>query len=152
MQEHKQLANQIDSGSSWARRHGWKSLWSAAVTGDGQGPSSGVALFVRDGLGLRAPDSGAIISPARAVAGIVEVPGQPTFLVMAAYFHDCQDLSDSNIDILCSCLSLGEGLGFPFLLGADFNMEPEKLLSGGLGGQKSVQLLVPEGHTMKSVA
>eukprot|EP00959_Pyramimonas_sp_CCMP1952_P102179 2137355-Pyramimonas_sp.AAC.1 len=31
-------------------------------------------------------------------------------------------------------------------------MEPEKLLSGGLGDQKSIQLLVPEGHTMKSVA
>eukprot|EP00959_Pyramimonas_sp_CCMP1952_P148495 3106788-Pyramimonas_sp.AAC.1 len=67
MQEHKQLQHQLASASSWAIRHGWKSLWAAAVTDSGGGASAGVALFVRESLGLSAPPSGHQIVAGRAL-------------------------------------------------------------------------------------
>eukprot|EP00959_Pyramimonas_sp_CCMP1952_P147673 3090213-Pyramimonas_sp.AAC.1 len=47
LQEHKQFEFQIPSNSSWATRNGWKSLWTAATTGPGGGPSGGAAILVR---------------------------------------------------------------------------------------------------------
>eukprot|EP00959_Pyramimonas_sp_CCMP1952_P369105 7731468-Pyramimonas_sp.AAC.1 len=75
-QEHKQLQHQLVSAPSWAIRHGWKSLWAAAVTASGGGASAGVALFVREALGLSAPPSGHQIVAGRALVGVADIPGQ----------------------------------------------------------------------------
>ena len=50
----------IEDASQWAAKRGWKSIWSAAKPCQQKGPASGgVAILVRDGLGLREADSGA---------------------------------------------------------------------------------------------
>ncbi len=45
----------IPAASAWAKRRGWKSIWSAAKPGPNGGASGGTAVFARDYLGLRYP-------------------------------------------------------------------------------------------------
>jgi hypothetical protein len=80
-QETRIRARDVPMASSWARRHGWKSLWSPAIRGRRGGPAAGVAVFAKDFLGLRAPPMGGqAIYDGRAVAGVVDAPGYRPFL------------------------------------------------------------------------
>eukprot|EP00959_Pyramimonas_sp_CCMP1952_P293517 6138819-Pyramimonas_sp.AAC.1 len=69
MQEHHIFDDQLASASSWSIRHGWKSLFLPADRGPHGGPSAGVAILVRSGLGLHALQSGMDVAKHRAIAG-----------------------------------------------------------------------------------
>ncbi len=72
--------------SNWARRHGWRSIWSPAFTTAKGGTSAGVAIFARDFLGLHFPEADAHeIVPARAVMGVLEAPGRRPMRVFSCY-------------------------------------------------------------------
>ena len=47
-QEHRVWQGQVAEKSAWARRHGWKSIWTAAIAGEHGGASGGTAIFVRE--------------------------------------------------------------------------------------------------------
>ncbi len=66
----------IPAASEWARRRGWKAVWSPARVTENGGTSAGVAIFARDYLGLRYPDNESHeVEPARIVAAVMEIPG-----------------------------------------------------------------------------
>ena len=78
----------IAQHATWAKRLGWKSVWEPAMRNEGasKGGSGGVAIFVRDQLGLRYPSRhGFSWYLARAVAAVVEVPAMRPMLVVSVY-------------------------------------------------------------------
>ncbi len=54
-QETRVRARDIPLASSWALRNGWQSMWSPATRGRRGGSSAGVAVFVKEGIGMRSP-------------------------------------------------------------------------------------------------
>ncbi|CAK0857069.1 unnamed protein product, partial [Prorocentrum cordatum] len=68
----------------------------------------------------------------RCVAGVVQRPGQPKFLVASIYLHDCEQMSDDNVAILSDAMSFLGHSGLPFAMGGDFNPAPEVLLGNGI--------------------
>ena len=70
--------------------------------------------------------------------------GGVSILVVSAYLRDSEGLSESNLGILCKLgAALSSFLG-PFMLGADFQMEPDVLASCDLVSVLSANLVSPE--------
>ena len=130
-QETHVLAGRVPEASQWAKRHGWHSLWAPAIPGKAEPYSSGgVALFVRATLGLRSEGKPDLVE-GRLVRGLVEVPGYPVLAVYSGYFHTGLELQQPNLELLAEVGRDSESLGCPFVLAADFNMEPEVLANAG---------------------
>ena len=71
----------------WARRNGWKTLHAEYQQTDKGGASAGVAILVREWLGLRPArkgPAGHVIRNHRLIAGVVSVPGFRDFLFFQA--------------------------------------------------------------------
>ena len=140
LQEHK-LADpfDIEVASAWALSIGYKSVWQPAVRFESGKASAGVAIFVVSGLGVRpACEKEAADSEGRLVFAMVNMPGFD-LLVASAYLHDSVGLSEANVVELARIgLCLREA-GTHFVVGADWNMQPEVLSEVGyeqkLGGQ-----------------
>lgn len=96
-QEHRLRGERVDEASEWARRQGWKSLWADAAKGDGDGTRGGVAIFVRDSLGLRPPPWGdPVVEEARILAATVEAPGHRPTIYSTMYLEDGTGLAPRN--------------------------------------------------------
>ncbi len=140
------LQGAVPAASQWARRCGWKSLWSPAEPGAGGGPSAGVAIFVREHFGLRYPSVGPHEwRSARAVAGVVEVPSFRPFLVASAYLRHGQGPSRKNVELLGD---IGAGIeaqgdGMQVVDGGDFNMDLADLLLTGFDRRLRAMVLHP---------
>ncbi len=98
-------------------------------------------------MGLRHPDrGGSIISEGHAVAAIVEPPSCRPFVGYAAYFHDGQGLSRSNLELAAAIGSHWQALEddtLQLVLAADFNMEPSVFARAGLADKVWGRLVVP---------
>ncbi|CAK0858886.1 unnamed protein product [Prorocentrum cordatum] len=125
---------------------GWKSRIVPAAPGIGLGTSGGVGIFVRDFLGCHDVSAkvGPTLVPHRAASAIVQIPGGVSILVVSAYLRDSEGLSESNMGILCKLRAELSSLLGPFILGADFQMEPDVLASCDLVSVLSANLVVPE--------
>ncbi len=147
----------IPAASEWAKKNGWKSIWGAATVGPGGGPSAGVAVLVRDYLGLRYPQVGSHVwHDARAVAGVIDAPSFRPLILVSAYLHAGQGPSPANLRILAD---IGEafkaqGEGWQMAMGADANMEPEDLAETGFDRRAKVTLMYPatERGTFRTAA
>ncbi len=146
-QEHRLLADEVADASAWARRHGWRSVWTAAIHGPSGGASAGTAVFARDFCGLRHPDvGGAVIVEGRATSAVIEPPSCRPFMGIAAYYRDGEGLSKGNLELsarigdhICA-----QGPTRPlFAIGADFNMEPEVLGRARLSERLDGRILAP---------
>ncbi len=119
------------AASSWARRNGWKSIWSPAITTDKGGTSAGVALFAREFMGLHFPEIGSHeLVPARAVIGVLEAPGGRPMKIVSCYLkHGC-GASVGNATTLAAIGAAIERCGDDevCVIGADYNMAPSELL------------------------
>ncbi len=124
----------IPAASSWARRHGWQSIWTAATPGPKGGASGGAAIFVREGLGLRYPPSGSYEWwPGRAVAAVADVPGHRPLLLVSVYLMTGIGPAVGNLEVLAGIGQKIEAMEdkYEFVLGGDMNMEPPELAETG---------------------
>ena len=86
-QEVHLLGLDVDYASEWARSRGWKSIVEHAIPGKQEPFSSGgVAIFVRDWLGLSVwPSHPDDCARGRLVSGLLEAPGYGSILLVSAY-------------------------------------------------------------------
>ncbi len=134
VQEHHLAPWQVPAASSWLRRRGWQSLWIPAEPGEGMGWRAGVCICARDPVVLLIPQCGGkLVHDARAIAALVEAPGYRRMLAYAAYLHDGDGLSARNMRILADIGEhiKGNGPDTPFIVAADFQVEPRALAAAG---------------------
>ncbi len=139
-------SSRIPQASAWARRRGWKSLWAPAVRGSGGGMSGGVAIFVRDYLGLRLPQVGDYVwHEARAVAGILEAPGFRPFFIASIYLHSGDGPGARNLAVLSDIGKAirEQGEDWQIIFGGDLNMTPEDLLATGFDREVEASVVYP---------
>ncbi len=147
-QEHRLPPQAIAAASAWARRRGWKSVWTPAVAGAGGGWSAGTAIFARSFLGLRHPAVGSeVVAEGRVTAAVVEAPACRPFLTYSGYLFHGQGPSRANLDLLAAIGQHYEAHGderIPFVIAADFNMSPEAVDRTALPARLSGKLVVPD--------
>ena len=99
-------------------------------------------MFVREGIGTRHGHH--VVEPtARICAAIVTVPGGCDTLMCSTYLQCGAGLSDRNIDVLHS---MGVSLttwNKAFIVGGDFNMEPQVLETSGVAARVSATIVAP---------
>ncbi len=146
-QEHRLFEDAVPAASAWARRKGWKSIWTPATPGPKGGASAGTVVLVRDFVGLRHPDRGsAEVEKGRIAAAIIEPPACRPFMGYSAYFHDGQGLSRANLGIAAAIGAHWQSQEDPslqFVVAADFNMEPATFARAGLSSKLRGRLVVP---------
>ncbi len=123
----------IAAASAWAKKRGWRSIWSPARVTNKGGVSGGVAILARDFMGLHYPAGGPHeLRRSRAVAGTLEAPGnRPIDLVSCYLQHGC-GAADANAAILADIgAAFRSDTDGARIIGGDFNMSPEELLGTG---------------------
>ncbi len=127
-QEHRLPPAAIAAASAWARRKGWKSVWTAAAAGPNGGWSGGTAVMARDFIGLRHPDvGGEVVAEGHATAAVVEAPSTRPFIAYSGYLFHGQGPRKANLDLMATIGEHYEAQGDdrpPCIVAADFNMEP----------------------------
>ena len=105
---------------------GWKALFAPAYLGPAGRPCAGTFVAVRSWIGLSVPMglAGPTVVEHRAVWGKIEIPGLEPFVAISAYLHDSVGLARCNLDVLSEIGAAATAVAMPFLIGADFNMEP----------------------------
>ncbi len=139
----------VAAASAWARRHGWKSVWSPAVTTDKGGTSAGVAVFARAFLGLHYPSGGPHeICASRAVAAILEIPGQRPILVASCYLVQGIGAAEENKTILAKVGAACKGCGDDMvcITGGDHNMEPAEIVGTGFDREADLTLFYADSE------
>ncbi len=124
----------VPAASAWAKRHGWKSVWTAANPGPHGGASGGAAVFLRDHFGLRYPPGGShVLSPGRVVAAVADVPDHRPLLLVSMYLVHGVGAGSASLAILADTgRRIQSGAkGYEVIVGGDFNMEPPELASTG---------------------
>ncbi|CAK0891345.1 unnamed protein product, partial [Prorocentrum cordatum] len=132
LQETRLPHERLPSAAAQAQRLGYAAFLHAAVLTEKQGPlatSGGVAILVRDGL--QADESAAPLPSAlrhRLIGVEIAAASGLRLLVLAGYFQHSLGPRGINLD-LCSAISevTGSDADIPWVLQADFNMEPEPL-------------------------
>ncbi len=122
---------QVPAASSWARRNGWRSIWTPAKVTDKNGVASGVALFARDFMGLHyVPGRSHVVHPARAVMGRLEAPGQRAMRILSCHLRHGVDGHGINAEVLADVRSAVQDCGEDevCIIGGDFNMDPQQLI------------------------
>ncbi len=134
IQEHKLDKAQAEEATAWLRRRKWNSIIAPAELGPNGGMSAGVAILTRPHVGLGLPMVGTEeLVPARMLAARLEAPGCRPFIAIAAYFHDGQGLAHCNMEMLrvAGVFLKAQGEEVPFVMGADFQMEPHEIAAAG---------------------
>ena len=139
IQEHKLISSKIPEARTWARLAGWSSYWAPALETAQGGFSAGVAIFVRHYFQSWVPDDlASVVVPHRCVAVVVHACGLSPMLAMAAYFYtntqarEC--VTPPNLTILATIGQCVQALGYPVIIGADWNAEPLPLVNSGFPG------------------
>ena len=159
-EEHHCLEHTIDERSTAAKALGWKSSWSAAIPTDPDNPydarcsSGGVAIFVRKYLGLTPTKKGVVdeLVQGRLLAGRVSAPGLGSVVVYAAYLHTGLGLVGENVDILDKIKCHNDCHNSPWVVAADWNMEPYALGESGVCKAWDAKILYPQSATCISPA
>ena len=141
-QEIATLDDQLADLQAWGRAHGWKIVAAPSKAGVGGKPSAGVAICVRDYLGIRCGPVGPVVAEHRLVAAIVEAPGWPGLQVASLYLNTSQALSQANVALLALAGALFEH-NLPTLVGGDMQMMPAALTYSGLPARVGCRILAP---------
>ncbi len=139
----------IPAAAAWARRRGWRSVWSPAKVTKKGGVSAGVAIFARDYLGLTFPEKGSHeLHPSRVVAATMEIPGQRPVTLASFYLRHGGKAAEENASILAD-------LGTAFhmhgdervcIAGGDANMDPEQVLGTGFDREAEATLFCADSE------
>ena len=112
-----------------AKREGWVADFIPAIATDKGGASSGVGLLVRPWVRMKrvefSDDRISIRCSARMGFWMTSLGSTSGTLLISAYFHTNQDLSDFNLDMLTNLGSVIRAMHRPFVVGADWNMLPD---------------------------
>eukprot|EP00959_Pyramimonas_sp_CCMP1952_P118271 2472761-Pyramimonas_sp.AAC.1 len=134
---------------SWTHARGWKmtavpSRPSRASTV--RNPcSAGVAVLVRNDLGLRAPDHHDHVGfPRRCQHVMIDMPGWPPLHVINACLKDGIGVTGANSEILSRVGLLFAQIHAPFIAGADWNMSATELESSGFPRLANITMTVPK--------
>ena len=154
-EEHHTPDHLVDERSAWAAKNGWKSAWSPAKVTDPSAPfdarntSGGVAVFVRKylGLGKLAEDKEPEIVPGRVVGVKVTAPGMGVVAVYSAYLVTGVGLNGENRNILHAIADSARGHGLAWLVGADWNMQPNELAGAAVVSKLRAKIIAPEDDT-----
>ncbi len=95
------MQDSIPAASAWAKKRGWKSIWSAAQAGPNGGATGGVATFAREEFGLRYPPGGSHEwHLGRVVAAVLDAPEHHPLLLVSSYLIHGIGPAAANLDIL----------------------------------------------------
>ncbi len=146
-QEHRLLPDSVPAASAWARKNGWKSVWTPAKRGVGGGASAGTAIFTREFIGLRHPERGAaVVAEGHVAAAVVEPPSCRPFIAYAAYLHHGQGLSRPNLALISDIGAHWQSQGdetLQLVIAADFNMRPDVFARSGLASKIWGRVVAP---------
>ncbi len=143
-QEHHLPPWKVAEAQDWSLRHGWQAILLPAIATTTGGWSAGVGIFARPHAAMRAPMIGPeMIVPSRAVAACIEPPGHRPCIVISAYLHDGGDLGAANLGVLADIGTHIEahGPGHPFVVGADFQVSPQRIAHAGFGERVGATLV-----------
>ncbi len=121
----------LPAASAWARRHGWRAVWSPAVVTKRGGVAAGVAVLAKDYLGLRMPAAQPHeVVPARAVAATVETPDARAIHLVSCYLRHGRGADTENARTLAAigAAVAANGEDEVTVVGGDFNMSPDQLI------------------------
>ncbi len=133
-QEHKI----VDEGDIAGERNrlltrGWKSAWSPATPSGtaANEASGGVAVFVRNHIGVEVPPGGEDVFPGQVAATMVEMAGLGWMVVYAVYGRCGEELGHRNWAMCQALANHALGHGLPWCAGGDWNVEPATLRASG---------------------
>ena len=131
IQEHRLVHDiGIENARRWCTSMGWHAVFEAAQRTTKGGASAGVAILVREWIGLLGapqPDHN-VLARHRAIVGLINLPGSPYVItVVSIYLHDSEGLTSRNRKILTSVGSEIRILAHPYVIAGDFNTAPEVL-------------------------
>ncbi len=136
--------DRVDEAVSWLRRNRWNALLTEAEAGPNGGACAGAAVLARDHLGLSLPPVGSEeVIPAWVAAAKVEALGTRPFVAVAAYLHDGEGLSKSNLEVLKGIGNFisAQGESTPFIIGGDFQTTPQEIASTGFAQETKAVLV-----------
>ena len=137
-----------DDFAAWAGRRGWKCRASPGQAGKGTTPSKGVAILVRDHIGLRGPDIGdAIVNKRRALHAVVQFPGWPQLHVFGFYLVVGTGVRGRNARILADIGARVADISLPVLLAGDWNAAPREVEESGFPREAKLVLVAPSPPT-----
>jgi len=152
LQEHRITEDQIAEKSSVLAEMGWRSAWPPAVRtsedhNDARCTSGGTAILTRWYIGLGPADESKpkefALQPGRLTAAAIHVPGLCRIVVYAAYFVCGVGWSALNRDLADIIARHCIGHGRPWIIGADWNMDPDELAQTGFPDNISATILAP---------
>ncbi len=121
----------VPGASVWAKKRGWRSVWSAAATTERGGTAAGVAIFAKEFLGLSMPaNQPHEVIPSRVVAATLETPDSRALHLMSCYLKHGRGVDEENAEILAAigAAAAANGNDEVTVAAGDFNMAPQQLL------------------------
>ena len=146
------MADRIPDAQQWAVRTGWKALMLPAKATSSTGTSAGVAVLCRSFLGLFEPPGGCEVVPYRVIGAMVNFAGHDPICVVCCYLKDCEGLSDFNMFILYKIGGFVSSRLCGYLIGGDFNMEPQVLSTCQFVEALEAQLVSTSEGTCRTTA
>jgi len=140
---------ELNEATRWCEAQGWTSIWQPALVtaGKRRGLSGGVCILARRGIELHRHATPHARFPHRLIAGNVEAPGYDKFIACCAYFKDGIGFVGTNSTIASDISGIfhsygDKGFGF---VGADWNMEPERLAASKFVEQLDAHIVKHSG-------
>ena len=106
----------------------WHAIFEPAQVTKKGGISAGVAILVREWIGLRGSPNHDhnVVAKHRAIVGSINLPGSPYVVtVVSVYLHDSEGFTPRSKAILDAIGSEVKILAQPFVIAGDFNIAPE---------------------------
>ena len=146
MQEHKVARDDINDASAKARAAGWKAVWGPASHGKNGRTIGGVAVFVKEWIGIMEVKHG-ISTHHRHVSATVEIAGFPKLIVSSLYLTTGLGGTGSNLKLLEEVANLVRLEMRPGFIGADFQMDPDVLDGTNFCHMVAGQIVAPVNAT-----
>jgi len=138
-QEHHKTLAELDSEERWLRQNGWQGSMDPAAESSGGGSRGGTLVATRRGPGLAAVHlEDDVLASVRSRVSVRLWGGGGVaggIMLVSIYLWHTEGLSARNRHLLACVGEVIRSYGRPFVIGGDFNMEPDSL-AGWEGWQK----------------
>ncbi|CAK0826069.1 unnamed protein product [Prorocentrum cordatum] len=159
-----------ESLSPWATARGWQSLIVPGLPSRGHLPSADLAVFAREGIGLRGPtypdeapprragsvnetiSHGTELVRGRAQHVVVELPNWPPLNVVNVYLHTGEGMSNRNASLLMTVGLALAGQAHPGIIGGDWNMDVQVVKDSSFPVHAQLEMVTPRHATCRTAA